>query len=295
MRARRVRKLAAFSIAVPALGLAGAIALAARGIGPSRLDLAMCAGGATLSMIGVEVGYHRYFTHRSFVAHPALAWVLGVLGSTAFLGPVIWWASIHRRHHAYTDRDGDPHSPHWPFGGARGLWHAHAGWLFRPAHTAMALAAGEVKDLSRNRRALALQRRYLVIAALGLAVPALAGAHAGGALGALTGVCWGGLVRVFVVSHLVWAINSLGHSRGTRARRERSGHAANHAWLVLATFGGGLHANHHDAPRSYTTRGRSWQPDLGGALVWALARVGLVEQLKSPRAFEDDGGVEIAR
>jgi stearoyl-CoA desaturase (delta-9 desaturase) len=202
---------------------------------------------------------------------------------------------MHRRHHAYTDREGDPHSPHWPFRGVRGLWHGHVGWLFRPAHTAMALTAGEVKDLSRNPRAVALQKGYLLLAFLGLIVPAVLGALTGGARGALVGLCWGGLTRVFVVSHLVWAINSFGHTYGVRARRARSGHATNNVWLVLPTFGGGLHANHHDAPRSYTTRFTPWQPDLGGALVWLLARLGLIGELKTARMVDDETGWERAQ
>ncbi len=97
----------------------------------------MFAVGAAATMAGVELGFHRYFAHRSFTARPALVWVLGALGSSAFLGPVMWWVAMHRRHHAVTDREGDPHSPHWPVSGARGLVHAHVGWLFRPEHTAM--------------------------------------------------------------------------------------------------------------------------------------------------------------
>ena len=146
-RAGRERLLAVFVLVVPALGVVAAAVLWSRGIRPSAADLAVFAVGTWLTMIGVEIGYHRYFTHRSFEAHPAFVWLLGAAGSSAFLGPVIWWAATHRRHHARTDREGDPHSPHWPYRGMRGLWHGHAGWLFRPEHTAMSISAGEMKSL----------------------------------------------------------------------------------------------------------------------------------------------------
>jgi stearoyl-CoA desaturase (delta-9 desaturase) len=263
---------------------------------PLAADLAVLAAGTLLTMIGVEIGYHRYFTHRAFDAHPALAFVLGVLGSSAFLGPVIWWAATHRRHHAHTDREGDPHSPYWPFQGARGLWHAHAGWLFRADHTAMAISAGEVKALYANPQVVRLQRLYLVWGALGLAVPALLGLSWGGARGALLGLLWGGLGRVFIVSHLVWGINSAAHRFGRRGALPRSGRASNNVALALPTLGGGWHANHHDAPRSYTTSFAWWQVDPGGALLRALARAGLVTGLKTSglrgERPEGDGDME---
>jgi stearoyl-CoA desaturase (delta-9 desaturase) len=276
----REQGLAAFVVVVPALALAAALALWMAGVAPSVVDLAVLAAGALATLLGVEVGFHRYFAHRSFDAHPALAWLLGALGSSAFLGPVIWWVATHRRHHACTDRDGDPHSPHWPHAGLRGLWHAHAGWLFRSAHTAMSVSAGDMRDLWKSPRTVELQRQYLLWGALGLALPSLIGLARAGARGALLGLLWGGLTRLFVVSHIVWAINSVGHRVGARARLPRSGQARNNVALALLALGGGLHANHHDAPRAYTTRQAWWQPDAGGALLWLLARLGLVANLK---------------
>lgn len=278
----RGRALAGFVVIAPPAAMITAVALWFGGVAPSRTDLIVLAVGVLATMAGVELGFHRYFAHRAFTARPALVWVLGALGSSAFLGPVMWWVATHRRHHAVTDREGDPHSPHWPFTGAHGLIHAHVGWLFGPEYTAMTISAREVKDLWQNPRALSLHRSYLLWGVLGLLVPALIGFAVGGARGALTGFLWGGMTRVFVVSHLVWGVNSLGHALGARAELPHSGHARNSAWLALPAIGGGYHANHHDAPRAYTTRVRWWQIDLGGELLRLLSLCGLVSDLKQP-------------
>ncbi len=274
--------LAAFAVFAPPGAVIAAAALWFGGVAPSRTDLIVLAVGATATILGVELGFHRYFAHRSFTARPALVWVLGALGSSAFLGPVMWWVAMHRRHHGLTDREGDPHSPHWPFSGMHGLVHAHVGWLFRPEHTAMTISAGEVKDLWQSPRTVSLHRSYLLWGVLGLVIPTLIGFAAGGARGALTGFLWGGMVRVFVVTQVTWAVNSFGHALGGRAQLTHSGQARNSMWLALPGFGGGYHANHHDAPRAYTTRVRWWQIDVGGAVLRALSACGLASDLKQP-------------
>lgn len=274
--------LAGFTVFAPAGAVIAATALWFSGVAPSRTDLIVFVVGTLATTAGVELGFHRYFAHRAFTARPGLIWVLGALGSSAFLGPVMWWVATHRRHHAATDRDGDPHSPHWPFTGVRGLVHAHVGWLFRPEHTAMTISAREVKDLWQNPRAVSLHRTYLWWGVLGLLIPTLIGFAAGGVRGALTGFLWGGMTRVFVVTNLVWAVNSFGHAFGGSAQLPHSGRARNSMWLVLPALGGGYHANHHDAPRAYTTRVRWWQIDVGGALLRLLALCGLASDLKEP-------------
>jgi stearoyl-CoA desaturase (Delta-9 desaturase) len=274
--------LTGFAVFAPPVAAIAATALWFAGIAPSRTDLMVLAAGATAAILGVELGFHRYFSHRSFTARPALVWVLGALGSSAFLGPVMWWVAMHRRHHSLTDREGDPHSPHWPFGGVRGLVHAHVGWLFRAEHTAMTISAGEVKDLWQSPRAVALHRSYLLWGVLGLVVPALIGFAAGGARGAVTGFLWGGMVRLLLVSHLTWAVNSFGHALGGHAEMPHSGQARNNLWLALPGIGGGYHANHHDAPRAYTTRMHWWQIDVGGALLRGLSLCRLASDLKQP-------------
>jgi stearoyl-CoA desaturase (delta-9 desaturase) len=194
----------------------------------------------------------------------------------------MWWVAMHRRHHGLTDREGDPHSPHWPFSGMHGLVHAHVGWLFRPEHTAMTISAGEVKDLWQSPRTVSLHRSYLLWGVLGLVIPTLIGFAAGGARGALTGFLWGGMIRVFVVTQVTWAVNSFGHALGGRAQLPHSGQARNSTLLALPGFGGGYHANHHDAPRAYTTRVRWWQIDVGGAVLRVLSVCGLASDLKQP-------------
>ena len=227
----RGNALAAFVVVAPACAVIAAVALWIGGVAPSRTDLIVFAVGTAATMAGVELGFHRYFAHRSFTARPALVWVLGALGSSAFLGPVMWWVAMHRRHHAVTDREGDPHSPHWPSTGARGLVHAHVGWLFQPEHTLMSVSARDVKDMWQNPRTVALHRSYLIWGVLGLAIPTLIGFAAGGLRGALTGFLWGGMTRVFVVTNLVWAVNSLGHAFGGRAQLPHSGaHATACGW-----------------------------------------------------------------
>jgi stearoyl-CoA desaturase (delta-9 desaturase) len=278
----RDRILATFVVFAPAVALIAGSVLWVDGVAPSRTDLIVLAVGTLATMTGVELGYHRYFAHRAFTARPTLVWLLGALGSSAFLGPVMWWVTTHRRHHSVTDREGDPHSPHWPFSGTRGMVHAHAGWLFRPEYTSMSVSAGEVKDLWQSSRTIALHRTYLVWGVIGLAIPTLIGFAAGGPRGALTGFLWGGMVRVFLVSHIVWAVNSFGHLLGGRAQLAHSGQARNSMWLALPAFGGGNHANHHDSPRVYTTRVHWWQIDVGGALLRVLSVFGLASDLKPP-------------
>jgi stearoyl-CoA desaturase (Delta-9 desaturase) len=146
----------------------------------------------------------------------------------------------------------------------------------------MTVTAGEVKDLWQSPRTIAIHRSYLTWAVLGLVIPTLIGVAVDGPWGALTGFLWGGMVRIFLVSHTTWAVNSLGHARGERSRLPHSGQARNGFWLALPSLGGGNHANHHDAPRVYTTRVRWWQVDLGGSALRVLSALGLVSDLKQP-------------
>ncbi len=136
VRARREQTLALCVLVVPALAVVAAAAAWAEGWKPTRSDWFVFGASTLATMFGAEVGYHRYFTHRAFKARPVLEWTLGILGSTSFLGPVIWWAAMHRRHHLHTDTEGDPHSPHWPHRGGRGaMGIAHVGWVLDPEHT----------------------------------------------------------------------------------------------------------------------------------------------------------------
>ncbi len=276
-RARKEARLARFVLWVPALAVVAAAIAWALGVRPGRADWIVFGALLFLTMLGVEVGYHRYFTHRSFTARAPLEWCLAILGSSAFLGPVIWWAATHRRHYLHTDGDDDPHSPHR----GRGLWDAHAGWLLDPERTRMTVSASQVKDLYANRRILACNRHYLLCASSLLALAALLGLLFGGARGLLVGLLWGGLTRIFVVSHLVWAVNSLGHRFGARARQATSGEARNLLWLVFPTLGGGWHANHHDRPSRFSTSAAWWQLDPGAWIIRTLFVLRLAEDRRS--------------
>ena len=197
-----------------------------------------------LTAIGITVGFHRLLTHRSFQTSKPLEYAFAVLGSMAVQGPVISWVADHRKHHAHTDEEGDPHSPHVGHdGGVRGvlggLWHAHAGWLMSTQGRAdwKRYAA----DLYEDRGMRTIGRHFVPLVLLSLALPALAGYLVSGTLaGAATGLLWGGLVRIFFVHHVTWSVNSVCHFFGTPSLRHRrllnqcllAGPAI--AWRVLA-------------------------------------------------------------
>ncbi len=228
--------------------------------------------------LGVTVGFHRLFTHRSFKTSPALRGVLAVLGSAAIEGPVISWVADHRKHHAFSDRQGDPHSPHVDHGiglrGAlRGLAHAHLGWLF--IHTERGSRERYAPDLLADPVVAFVDRTFFVWALGGLAAAfALGGAIGGSWRAAFTGLLWGGAVRMLVLHHMTYSINSLCHFFGRRDYATDD-HSRNLAWLALPTLGEAWHNNHHAFPTS-ASHGLSWrQLDVSGLVIAAMARLGL--------------------
>jgi stearoyl-CoA desaturase (delta-9 desaturase) len=229
--------------------------------------------------LGVTVGFHRLLTHRSFKTSPFIRGLLAALGSAAIEGPVISWVADHRKHHAYSDRDGDPHSPHVGFGpGLRGalsgLFHAHVGWLF--IHTQRGARERYAPDLLGDPVIEWINRTFLMWAAIGLAIPFGLGVAIGHTLkSGLTGLLWGGLVRMLVVHHVTYSINSLCHSFGRRpfATDDES---RNLAWLSPFTFGEAWHNNHHAFPTSAIHGLRRWQFDPSAYVILALERAGLV-------------------
>ncbi|HEY7932601.1 MAG TPA: acyl-CoA desaturase [Solirubrobacteraceae bacterium] len=232
-----------------------------------------------LTGLGITVGFHRLFTHRSFKTSPALRGVLAVLGSAAIEGPVISWVADHRKHHAFSDKDGDPHSPHVDHGvglrGAlRGLGHAHVGWLF--IHTERGSRERYAPDLLADPVVAFVDRTFFVWAIGGLAVAFGLGYVIGGTLSAgLTGLLWGGAVRMLVLHHMTYSINSLCHFFG-RSDYATGDHSRNLAWLALPTLGEAWHNNHHAFPTS-ASHGLGWrQPDISALVIRGLARVGLV-------------------
>jgi stearoyl-CoA desaturase (delta-9 desaturase) len=232
-----------------------------------------------LTGLGVTVGFHRYLTHRSFETSKGLRAVLAALGSAAIEGPVISWVADHRKHHAFSDEEGDPHSPHVGHGGglrgvARGLFHAHLGWLF--IHDQRASKVRFAPDLVRDPVIKAIDRTFPFWAVLGLAIPFGLGVALGGTIGAgLTALLWGGGVRMFVVHHLTYSINSLCHVFGRRPF-ETGDRSSNLAWLAVPTFGEAWHNNHHAFPTSAIHGLGGRQIDPSGLVIRALERVGLV-------------------
>jgi stearoyl-CoA desaturase (delta-9 desaturase) len=228
--------------------------------------------------MGVTVGFHRLFTHRSFKTSPVLRGVFAACGSMAIEGPVISWVADHRKHHAFSDQPGDPHSPHvdhgvgWR-GALRGLAHAHVGWLF--IHTQRANRKRYAPDLLADPVVRFIDRTFVLWAVGGLALAFVLGLLLGGTLTAgLTGLLWGGAVRLLVLHHATFSINSLCHFFGRRSY-QTDDESRNLAWLSLLTFGEAWHNNHHAFPTSARHGLSRWQIDPSAVVIWLLERAGL--------------------
>ncbi|HWX97798.1 MAG TPA: acyl-CoA desaturase [Solirubrobacteraceae bacterium] len=245
-------------------------------------DLVVLAITYTLTGLGITVGYHRLFTHRSFKTSRALRALLAVLGSMAVEGPVIEWVATHRKHHRFSDHAGDPHSPHledapgWR-GALRGLGHAHVGWMFRGKD--MANPARYAKDLISDRDLRVISRMFPLWVLVGLAFPfGLGVALTGSVLGGLTGLLWGGAVRVLFLHHVTFSINSLCHFFGRRPF-STGDQSRNLAWLAPLAFGEAWHNNHHAFPTSARHGLDRWQLDPGAWFIGALERCHLASDV----------------
>jgi stearoyl-CoA desaturase (Delta-9 desaturase) len=229
--------------------------------------------------LGVTVGFHRHFTHRSFKTTRPLRATLAVLGSAAIEGPIISWVADHRKHHTFSDQEGDPHSPHVGHGGGfrgalKGLFHAHVGWLF--IHTERGARKRYARDLLADPIVSFVDRTFLVWAIGGLvAAFALGWAIGGHFYAALTGLLWGGAVRLLVVHHVTYSINSLCHFFGRR-RFDTDDESRNLFWLSLFTFGESWHNNHHAFPTSAMHGMRRWELDPSAIVIRGLEKLGLV-------------------
>ena len=272
------------AITVPFAGLVTAIAVA-WGWGFSWNHLALLLGTYLFSAIGVTVGYHRLFTHKSFETYRPVKLVFALLGSMAVEGPLLKWVATHRRHHQHSDDAGDPHSPHHygtsVVGTLRGLWHAHAGWIFKPDAPGL---YRYVADLYPDK----LLRRVSVLFPLWVAVSMLIPAAIGGLVnmswtGALLGFIWGGLVRVFLVHHVTWSINSVCHVWGTRPFRSHDESRNNPIFGVIG-LGEGWHNNHHAFPTSARHGLRWWEFDASYLIIRAMELCGLAWRVKVPSA-----------
>jgi stearoyl-CoA desaturase (Delta-9 desaturase) len=245
-------------------------------------DLVAFAVMYVLTGFGVTVGFHRMLTHRSFQTSKPVEYLFAILGSMAVQGPVIHWVADHRKHHAHTDEDGDPHSPHLGAGkgiaGAlRGLAHAHVGWLL--TDQGRAERRKYARDLVEDRGMRVINRNFPWLVLLGLLLPAAVGfALTGSYTGALTGLLWGGFMRVFLLHHITWSINSVCHFFGRR-RFDLTDKSTNVWWLALPSLGEAWHHNHHAFPRSAVHGLKRIEPDPSAGLIWVLEKLGIARNV----------------
>jgi stearoyl-CoA desaturase (delta-9 desaturase) len=261
-------------VVVPFVGvLAAVVLLWNRAV--DGTDLAILGAMYLITAVGVTVGFHRLLTHRSFQTHPWLERTFAVMGSLSVQGSVMDWVADHRKHHAHTDEEGDPHSPHVGHGsGLRGLWHAHTGWLMETQGQAdwKRYAAELYEDRTMRR----IGKSFPWLALASLLIPTLAGfaLHGFTAGGALRGLVWGGLVRIFFVHHITWSVNSVCHFFGSR-RFDIEDRSTNVGWLSLLSLGESWHHNHHAFPRSARHGLRWYELDPSALIISGLERVGL--------------------
>lgn len=248
-------------------------------------DLGLAAFFYLVTGFGVTVGFHRCLTHRSFVARPALRTALAIAGSMSFQGDVIGWVATHRRHHAFTDRPGDPHSPYQygtgPAGQLRGVLHAHTGWLFGNDPTSRQRYAPDLLADPAMRR---VSRAFPALCAASLALPGAIGWAVGGSLrAAVLALLWAGLVRVLLLQHVTWSVNSLCHLLGSRPFTTRQHDRATNLWpLAVLSLGESWHNMHHSEPscaRHGVDRG---QVDLSAALIGVFERLRWVTAVRWP-------------
>ncbi len=280
----RIDRVANVVVTVVPVGLVGLAAWLAWGGALRWPDLVVLALSYLLTGLGVTVGFHRLFTHRSFKTRPAMRALLGALGSAAVEGPLIEWAANHRKHHRFSDQPGDPHSPHVDHAGGTltgtgwrgaltGLYHAHVGWILKGQD----LASEEryAKDLLADPVARFIDRTFLLWVLAGLALPfGLGVALTGTIVGGLAALLWGGAVRLFFVHHSTFSINSLCHFFG-RQRFATGDESRNLLWLALPTLGEAWHNNHHAFPTSARHGLRWWQLDPSAWLIAGMERLGL--------------------
>ncbi len=277
-----VRLVTLAVVTVPLLGLV-AVPFFLWGWGFSWVDLGLLLGMYLLSALGVTVGFHRLFTHRSF---DALTWVkvgLAALGSMAVQGSLFRWVAFHRRHHQHSDMPDDPHTPHHHGRGAlgvlRGAWHAHIGWFFDAEPPGL---DGYVKDLRKSRALRTTDALWPLWVVLGFAVPAaLGGLLKGGWLGVWTGLVWGGLVRVLLVHHVTWSVNSACHLWGRRPYQSGDESRDNAVFGVLA-LGEGWHNAHHAFPTSARHGLSWWQVDVSYYLIRLMGWAGFAWNVRLP-------------
>jgi stearoyl-CoA desaturase (delta-9 desaturase) len=264
-------------IVVPFIGLIVALVLLWNDF-VGWTNLAMLAVGYFLTGFGVTVGFHRLLTHRSFKTWPVVRYVLAVLGSLAIEGPVISWVADHRKHHQFSDKEGDPHSPHVGHGEGvlavvRGLAHAHVGWMFNSEGRAN--QRRYAPDLLADRGLRIITKLFPLYIVASFLIPfAIGYAITGRFGGAMLALLWGGLVRIFLLHHVTFSINSICHFWGKRRFRVTD-ESRNVAWLAILSMGEAWHHNHHAFPSSAYHGLKRWEIDPSGLLISGLEKLGL--------------------
>ncbi len=278
------KTLIAIMVAVPMLALVAAIPLA-WGWGLGWHDIVIAVAFYYVSGLGISMGFHRYFTHLSYKAKPGLRIALAIAGSLALEGPVVNWVADHRRHHKYSDREGDPHSP-WRFGDdwkalTKGLIWAHFGWLFDGDRTSQEKFC---PDLLADRKINLISRRFGVLAISSLAAPALIGGlWSWSWQGALTAFFWGSLVRIAFLHHVTWSINSICHTFGKEEFEVRD-KSRNVNWLAILSFGESWHNLHHADPTCARHGALRGQVDIAARLIWFAEKLGWAYEVRWPDA-----------
>ena len=265
-----------FGVAIPVIAFVASIVLLwHKAVG--WLDLGVMAALYGVTGLGITVGYHRLLTHRSFQTSKPIQYAFAIFGSMSVQGPVLHWVADHRKHHAHTDEEGDPHSPHLAgkgiIGAIKGLWHAHVGWLFSLKDRAE--PERYARDWLEDRGMRVIDHLFFVWLGLGIALPfAIGFAARGTVIGGLQCALWAGAVRIFVLHHATFSINSVCHFFGRRSFATED-ESRNVFWLAPLSFGESWHNNHHAFPRSAFHGLRPTQIDPGGFVIRMLEKLGL--------------------
>jgi len=272
------------AVSVPPIGLLSAMGLL-WGVAFHWVDVALLVGLYVLCAFGTTIGFHRYFTHKGFEARAPVKAALAILGCMTMQGPITQWVTDHRKHHALSDKPGDPHSPHighgdGAWGAVKGFVHAHVGWLFSNLGMEQGRLYG--KDLYEDRMIRWIDRLYVVWVVLTFGIPFAVGYAVGGGWPAgVEGLVWGGLLRVFLYQHATFSVNSICHLFGRQDYRTRD--EARNNWVVaVLVFGEGWHNNHHAFPASARHGLQRSQIDVSWWVIRGLERLGLVWDVKRP-------------
>ncbi len=259
---------------LPIIGVVSAIALLWNQW-VNWVDLTLFLTMYTVCAFGITLGFHRMLTHKAFQAHPWVKTFFLISGSMAMQGPALHWAATHTQHHANSDDEGDPHSP------LKSLWHAHVGWILNDFKPDIQKYAGA---MLKDPIIVFVHNTFWLWVFVGLAIPSLIGAGAAYLMGqsawfgALTGLIWGGFVRLFFNQHITWAVNSICHTFGSR-QFETTDESRNNFLFGILAMGEGWHNNHHAFPRS-ARHGMSWkQPDPSAWAIWIMEKLGLIKDV----------------